>query len=121
MIVTTWRTITIEGAKSALKLYNAGMYGCLKNPDLDQQALRWSVLRSGIFLQRIINCERRCLPTSGKIPEMPQRKQGPICEEHTNHSAAPLTVWFEKEAFRIHNGDSRGCGVCYESFAQSAS
>jgi len=40
-MATTWKTITIEGAKSAVKLYNNGTYtyGCLKNPDLDQQAL----------------------------------------------------------------------------------
>ncbi len=38
-MATTWRTITLEGAKVAVKLYNNGKYGCLKNPDLDQQAL----------------------------------------------------------------------------------
>jgi hypothetical protein len=38
-MATTWKTITLENAKSAIKLYNDGTYGCLKNPDLDQQAL----------------------------------------------------------------------------------
>jgi len=37
-MVATWRSITIEDAKSAVKAYNEGTYGCLKNPALDQQA-----------------------------------------------------------------------------------
>jgi len=36
---TSWKTITLETAKRAVKAYNDGKYGCLKNPDLDQQAL----------------------------------------------------------------------------------
>jgi hypothetical protein len=38
-MVINWRTITLERATIAVKLYNDGTYGCLKNPDLDQQAL----------------------------------------------------------------------------------
>jgi hypothetical protein len=37
--VTTYRTVTLQIAQSAIKAYNIGSYGCLKNPDLDQQAL----------------------------------------------------------------------------------
>jgi hypothetical protein len=37
-VATTWKTITLERAKSAVKAYNEGVYGCLKNPDLDRQA-----------------------------------------------------------------------------------
>jgi hypothetical protein len=37
-VVTTWRTITLENAKYAVKIYNEGLYGCLKNPDLDGRA-----------------------------------------------------------------------------------
>jgi len=36
--VTTYRTITLQIAETAVKAYNGGTYGCLKNPDLDQQA-----------------------------------------------------------------------------------
>jgi hypothetical protein len=38
-MIFTWKTITLESAKSAVRLYNNGSYACLKNPDLDQQAL----------------------------------------------------------------------------------
>jgi hypothetical protein len=38
-MIFTWKPITLESAKSAVRLYNNGSYGCLKNPDLDQQAL----------------------------------------------------------------------------------
>jgi hypothetical protein len=37
-VVTTWNTITLENAKYAVKIYNEGLYGCVKNPDLDNQA-----------------------------------------------------------------------------------
>jgi hypothetical protein len=37
-VVTTYRTITREVAEQAIKAYNDGTYGCLKNPDLDRQA-----------------------------------------------------------------------------------
>ena len=37
-VVTTWSTITLEIAKYVVKIYNEGLYGCLKNPDLDKQA-----------------------------------------------------------------------------------
>jgi hypothetical protein len=36
--VTTYRTITLEVAGRAIKAYNDGTNGCLKNPDLDRQA-----------------------------------------------------------------------------------
>jgi hypothetical protein len=36
---TTYKTITLQIAESAIKAYNDGTYGCLKNPELDQQAL----------------------------------------------------------------------------------
>jgi hypothetical protein len=38
MSKTTYRTITLDRAKLAVKVYNEGMYGCVKNPDLDQRA-----------------------------------------------------------------------------------
>jgi hypothetical protein len=38
-MATNWKTITLESAKSAVMAYNNGTYGCLKNPDLDKQAL----------------------------------------------------------------------------------
>jgi hypothetical protein len=39
-MVTTYRAITLEVARHAIKAYNDGTdtYGCLKNPDLDRQA-----------------------------------------------------------------------------------
>jgi hypothetical protein len=37
-VVTTYRTITLEVAGYAIKAYNDGTYGCLKNPELDRQA-----------------------------------------------------------------------------------
>ena len=37
-VVTTWRTVTLENAKYAVKIYNEGLYGCVKNPDLDERA-----------------------------------------------------------------------------------
>jgi hypothetical protein len=37
-VVTTYRTIALEVAGHAIKAYNDGTYGCLKNPDLDRQA-----------------------------------------------------------------------------------
>jgi len=37
-VVTTYRTVTLESAARAIKAYNDGTYGCLKNPDLDRQA-----------------------------------------------------------------------------------
>jgi hypothetical protein len=38
MATTTHRTITLDRAKLAVKVYNEGMYGCVKNPDLDESA-----------------------------------------------------------------------------------
>jgi hypothetical protein len=38
MGTTTYRNITLERAKLAVKVYNEGMYGCVKNPDLDERA-----------------------------------------------------------------------------------
>src|SRR5271156_2194856 len=38
-MVATYRTITLQIAESAIKAYNDGTYGCLKNPELDRQAL----------------------------------------------------------------------------------
>ena len=38
MATTTYRTITLDRAKLAIKVYNEGMYGCVKNPDLDERA-----------------------------------------------------------------------------------
>ncbi len=35
----TWTTITLDIAKRAVKAYSDGTYSCLKNPDLDRQAL----------------------------------------------------------------------------------
>ena len=37
-MVVTWRSVTLETAKRAVQAYNNGTYGCLKNPDLDNQA-----------------------------------------------------------------------------------
>jgi hypothetical protein len=34
----SYKTITLDRAGLAVKVYNEGMYGCLKNPDLDQRA-----------------------------------------------------------------------------------
>jgi hypothetical protein len=36
--MTTYKTITLDRAGVAVKVYNEGMYGCLKNPDLDERA-----------------------------------------------------------------------------------
>ena len=52
-MVTTWRTITLEKARLAVKAYNEGVYGCLKNPEVDRQAL--DMFADGLG------------PTSGKI------------------------------------------------------
>jgi hypothetical protein len=38
VLVTTYRTVTLENAQRAIKVYNEGLYGCLKNPEVDQQA-----------------------------------------------------------------------------------
>jgi hypothetical protein len=38
MAKTTYKTITLDKAKLAVKVYNEGMYGCVKNPDLDERA-----------------------------------------------------------------------------------
>jgi hypothetical protein len=38
MTKTTYRTITLDRAKLAVKVYNEGMYGCVKNPKLDERA-----------------------------------------------------------------------------------
>lgn len=38
-VVTTYRTITLEVAGHAIKAYNDGTYGRLKNPVIDRQAL----------------------------------------------------------------------------------
>lgn len=35
---TTHQTVTLDRACLAVKVYNEGMYGCLKNPDLDDRA-----------------------------------------------------------------------------------
>jgi hypothetical protein len=37
--IPNYKTITLETAKRAVQVYNLGMYGCLKNPDIDGQAL----------------------------------------------------------------------------------
>ena len=37
-VVTTYRTVTLERAQHAIKVYNEGLYGCVKNPELDRQA-----------------------------------------------------------------------------------
>lgn len=36
--ITTYETVTLERAAQAVKVYNEGLYGCVKNPDLDKQA-----------------------------------------------------------------------------------
>jgi hypothetical protein len=38
MARTTYKTITLDRARLAVKVYNEGMYGCIKNPDLDERA-----------------------------------------------------------------------------------
>jgi hypothetical protein len=37
-MATTYRNITLDRAKLAVKVYNEGMYGSVKNPDLDERA-----------------------------------------------------------------------------------
>jgi hypothetical protein len=36
---TTYKSVTLERARLAVRAYNEGVYGCLKNPYVDQQAL----------------------------------------------------------------------------------
>lgn len=36
--VTTYQTIILDRACKAVKVYNEGLYGCVKNPDLDKRA-----------------------------------------------------------------------------------
>lgn len=36
--ITTCQTVTLERACKAVKVYNEGLYGCVKNPDLDTRA-----------------------------------------------------------------------------------
>lgn len=36
--VTTYQTVTRDRACLAVKVYNEGLYGCVKNPDLDKRA-----------------------------------------------------------------------------------
>ncbi|MGB8060706.1 MAG: hypothetical protein WCF26_02270 [Candidatus Sulfotelmatobacter sp.] len=36
--ITTCRTVTLDRACQSVKVYNEGLYGCVKNPDLDKQA-----------------------------------------------------------------------------------
>ena len=38
MVMTTYKTITLDRAKLAVDEYNVGMYGCVKNPELDEMA-----------------------------------------------------------------------------------
>jgi hypothetical protein len=38
VVATNWKTVTLERAKLAVRAYNEGIYGCLKNPDLDRDA-----------------------------------------------------------------------------------
>lgn len=38
MAKTTYRTITFDRAKHAVKVYNEGMDGCVKNPEIDERA-----------------------------------------------------------------------------------
>lgn len=37
-MATDYRTVTLDRAALAVKVYNEGMYGCVKNPDLDDRA-----------------------------------------------------------------------------------
>src|SRR5437870_5639933 len=48
------RTITLETAKRAVQAYNDGMYGCLKNPILDRQALEMFADGLGATEQKIL-------------------------------------------------------------------
>lgn len=36
--ITTYETVTLDRACKAVKVYNEGLYGCIKNPDLDERA-----------------------------------------------------------------------------------
>jgi hypothetical protein len=36
--ITTYKTVTLDRACKAVKVYNKGLYGCVKNPDLDKRA-----------------------------------------------------------------------------------
>jgi hypothetical protein len=38
--ITTHQTVTLARACQAVKVYNDGLYGCVKNPDLDKRAHR---------------------------------------------------------------------------------
>jgi hypothetical protein len=36
--ITTYQTVALDRACRAVKVYNEGLYGCVKNPDLDKRA-----------------------------------------------------------------------------------
>lgn len=39
-LVTTYKTATLDDMERGIRIYNKGLYGCVKNPDLDDRARR---------------------------------------------------------------------------------
>jgi hypothetical protein len=50
LVVTTCKTATLADAERAIDIYNHGLYGCVKNPDLDERARR--MFAEGLGLTR---------------------------------------------------------------------
>jgi hypothetical protein len=53
-VPVNWRTVTLENAKRAVKAYNDGSYGCLKNPALDKRALEMFADGLGITSGKVL-------------------------------------------------------------------